>query len=157
MLRGVAVFVILFIPLYSTHIREYEREEQVLYFQKLVQLYDVLGLNGKDLAERQVLMGMLSDAINTGRSPREERALRDMKLIHFSGGSFEVLLLTESLLSSEYLHIKGTVNFSSFELDVSDIRELDLPYHARYRLKAWTRHLKDTPVNNGSKGMQICM
>lgn len=157
MLRIVsAVFLVIFIPLSSTHIGEYEREEQALYFQKLIRLYDVLGLNGQDLAEHQIIMGMLSEAINTGRSPREERALRDMELIHFSGGSFEARLLTESLVTSEYLHIKGTVNFSSFEIDVSDITELDLPYHARDRLKAQTRHLEDTPVNNGSKGIQLC-
>lgn len=155
MFRGVsAILLILFIPLCGTHVSEYERKERALYFQKLVRLYDVLGLNGGDRARQQVLMGMVSDAINTGKSPREERALRDVELIHFSGGSFEALLLTESLVSPEYLHIKGTVDFSSFEIDVSDITELDIAHYVRDKYKAQTRHLKDTPVNNGSKGMK---
>lgn len=151
-----ALLLLFFLPLCCTHIED-KRKAKVLYFQKLTQIYDELGLNGKELAQRHVLMGLLSDATNTGSTPREERTVRDMELIELAtDGSFEARLLTESLSASfKCMGIQGTVDFASFSIAVSRTTKLGLSLCVKDRIggdPTSTRITKDTHVNNGSKG-----
>ena len=144
------VLLLLFVPIYCTHIRDESKETT----QGLAQLYDNIGLDGKELTERYVLMGLISNAINAGKSPREERTVRDMEMVE-RGDEFLARTLTQSLAASfEYLEIRGSVDYESFMIHLTNVTELNLSdYAGKKRCPASTSCLKDgVHVNNGSKG-----
>ena len=154
MLWTTSSFLLLFLPLCCTHLKDDSKET----LQRLAQLYDNLRLDGKELTERYLLMGLLSDAINTGKMPGEERTLRDMEVVE-RGDEFEARVLTQSLAASfEYIAVRGTVDYAKCEILLSSVVELDLSHYAGKRFggsSALTRGLKDVDgvrVNNGSKG-----
>ena len=144
------VLLLLFLPTYCTYVQDDGKETA----QGLAQLYDSTGLDGKELTERYVLMGLLSNAINGGKSPREERTVRDMELVE-RGDEFVARVLTQSLAASfEYLETRGSVDYESFVIQLTNVTELNLSdYAGKKRCPASTSCLKDgVHVNNGSKG-----
>ena len=153
MLLRIAVALFLFLPLHDT-LQDKENDGKYSYFKKLTQLYDKLGLsNGEELARRQILAGLLSDALNRDtRSPREERFIRDTEVTYISeeNGSFEVRLLTDSLqqTSPQYELVRGTADFAGIVASVTSIRTLDPSLYKR-------RRVENTPFNNGSKGKEV--
>ena len=149
------VLLLFFFPIYCTHIQDESKETT----QGLAQLYDNIGLNGKELTERYVLMGLLSYAINTGKSPREERTVRDMELVE-RGDEFVAKTLTQSLAASfQYLEIRGSADYESFRIHLTNVTELNLSdYAGKKRCPAFTSCLKDgLHINNGSKGEFILL
>ena len=161
MFLSTVLLLFLLQPLYGTQ-REEERNEKSLYFKKLTFLYDHLGLNGEEIAQRHVLSGLLSDALNAGsKTPREEITIRDVEIVQLTGDggggkSFEAKLLTDSLQASlEYHHVTGTVDFASFELALSGVERLEPSSHVTQRSRRVAASHKHTPVNNGSKGTYI--
>lgn len=149
------VLFFLTLPLHDTHIEE-ESNEKSAYLEKLTFLYKNLGLNGEEIAQRRVLTGLLSNALNAGKTPREERTVRDVEIMQLQGErrkTFEAKILTDSLQASlEYHYVSGTVDFADFELVLSSTQKLDLSSYATKRPRKASVYPKDTPVNNGSKG-----
>ena len=137
------------------------------YLDAIAELYDVAaGQNGmgRELARRQALAGILSDEINKGQSPKNERRVVNMEVARLEeDGTFRTRLLTDSLAGYwEYFSIEGSVNFEKLSVTVGNMEQLDL---SLYTLKQ-TQRLGDKPyswlvegkggdkpfVNNGSKG-----
>ena len=156
MLLKVAVALFFLLPLHDT-LQHNEIGEKSSYLKKLTQLYETLGFSeGAERARRQVLTGMLSDALNEGtKSPGEERFVRDAEITYLSekDGSFEVRLLTSSLrtTSSDYELVRGNADFAHFVANVSSIQKLDLSLYAGDKVRK-RRNIESTPFNNGSKG-----
>ena len=154
------VLFLLFLPLHGTHIDDEAKHNSLRLRYRLTQLYDNLGLDGKELTERYMLTGLISDAINTGKSPREERTVRYMELVEREDELFVARVLTESLAASfQYLEIRGTVDNYMCGIILSNVTELDLSYYAGKRLggcAASTRCIDGVHVNNGSKGELTC-
>ena len=152
-LRATGVLLLWFLPLYCTHVGEQVREKS-LFLEKLTRLYQNLGLDGETLARRHALMGLLSSALNTGKTPREEMTVLDMELTEGIENSFEARLLTDSLQASlEYHQIRGTVDFSRFEVLVGSLEKLNLSSYAGKRLRGHSENLRLEDINNGSKGI----
>lgn len=146
-MRPTIFLLFVLFQLYSTN----TEEDKAVYLKELSSLYDRLGLDGGKLAQRQVLMGLVSDALNAGKTLREERTVRDMEITKLGGeGSrFEAKILTHSLQRSfEYHLIRGSVDFARFELRLTSLERLDLAsYPGRGR-----GILHNQQVNNGSRG-----
>ena len=122
-------------------------------------MYERLGLDGKELAQSQVLTGLVSDAINQGASHREERRVRDMELLSLEeGGSFQARLLTDSLARSlEYYLVEGVVSFVDVSVAISNVEQLHPGLYAQQKRKRSAamgrgREAEGTAVNNGSTG-----
>jgi hypothetical protein len=151
------VLFLLFLPLHGTHIDDEAKHNSLRLRYRLTQLYDNLGLDGKELTERYMLTGLISNAINAGKSPREERTVRYMELVEREDELFVARVLTESLAASfQYLEIRGTVDNYMCGIILSNVTELDLSYYAGKRLGGCavsTRCIDGVHVNNGSKGI----
>ena len=154
MLLKVAVVLFFLLPLHDTLQDNEIGDEKSSYLKKLTQLYEKLGFsNGAERARRQVLTGMLSDALNEGaKAPGEERFFRDAEITYLSerDGSFEVRLLTSSLraTSSDYELVRGDADFAHFVANVSSIQKLDKSLYAGNKV----RKRRNIEFNNGSKG-----
>jgi hypothetical protein len=147
------VLFLLLLPHYDA-LHEKESSEKSLYIKKLTQIYDAVGLDGRDLARRHALMGLLSDELNSGtQTPREERLVLDMEIAGSSedGGSFEARILTDSLQRSlRYELIRGTVSFETLEIALTSVQKLELSAYAGKRFGKSTAYAS---FNNGSKGI----
>ena len=102
-----------------------------------------------------MLSGLISDALNVGKTPREEMTVRNIEVTQLAeeGGGFEAKLLTHSLQESfEYSMIRGTVDFARCEVLVNGLERLDPSSYAHKRSGGEIGSLQHTQVNNGSKG-----
>ena len=156
--RAIPVLLLFVLPPSLPH-EGRERDERRAYLEALTEVYERLGLDGKELAQSQVLTGLVSDAINQGASHQEERRVRDMELLSLEeGGSFQARLLTDSLARSlEYYLVEGVVSFVDVSVAVSNVEQLHPGLYAQQKRKRSAamgrgREAEGTAVNNGSTG-----
>lgn len=156
--RAIAILLLFLLPPSLPHGGR-EKDERRAYLETLAKVYESLGLDGKELAQRQVLTGLVSDVINLGASRREERRIRDMELLNFEeGGSFQARLLTDSLARTlEYYLVEGVVDFADVSVAISNVEQLHPRLYAQQKRRRSSvigrgRDAGGTAVNNGSTG-----
>lgn len=124
---------------------------KAFYLQKMTDLYNNLGApNGVEVARHQVMLGLISDALNDkSANPREEVVVKDLQIFDWAEaeGEFKARILTDSLQSSlQYSLVQGTVNYTTFQTHVTSLQKLDI------RLYSSETHDLHSSFNNGSEG-----
>ena len=170
-LKSTTTLLLLVLPILSWRFSragkiDEEKRERATYLETLSRLYEAVGPGGRELAQRQVLAGLLADALNRGKTPREERTVRNVELLTLEEkGEFGARVVTESLATSlEYLAIDGLVDFAAVSVSIGNVEQLDpslFTQRKREKLKkesitkGYNGAVDEVHVNNGSKGIII--